>query len=85
MAEITKAKTNHWNNYLENIEGADIWTVNKYISNPVGDGGRTRIPMLKVKDDDGTTREVNTNEDKAKSLAKTFFPPKPAISTVPQD
>ena len=59
--------------------------MNKYISNPVGDGGRTRIPTLKVKDDEGTTREVNTNEDNAKSLATTFFPPKPAISTVPQN
>jgi Reverse transcriptase (RNA-dependent DNA polymerase) len=59
--------------------------VNKYISNPVGNGGRTRIPMLKVKDDNRTTREVNTNEDKAKSLAKAFFPPKPATSMVPQN
>ena len=84
-AEIAKAKTDHWNNYLENADGTDIWTVNRYLSNPIGDGGRTRVPTLKVKDDDGTTREVNTNEDKARSLAKAFFPPKPAISTVPQD
>ena len=84
-AEIVKAKTEHWNNFLENAEGNEVWMVNKYLSNPTGDGGQTRIPTLKVKDDSGNTIEVNTNEGKAKYLMKVFLPPKPSTSSVPQD
>jgi hypothetical protein len=85
VADIAKAKTDHWNNYLENADSTDIWTANKYLTNPVGDGGQSRIPILKVKGSFGLTREVNTNEGKAKILAEAFFPPKPVTSTVPQE
>lgn len=56
----------------------DIWTANKYLKSPVGDGGAPRIPKLKVKDDEGIVTEFNENEDKAKIFAKLFFPPPPA-------
>ena len=84
-AEIVKAKTDHWNNFLKNAEGNNIWTVSKYLFNPTGDGGWTRIPTLKVKGDNGNTIEVNTNKGKAKYLAKAFFLPKPTTFSVPQD
>ena len=83
-ADIAKAKIDHWNSFLEDAGEADIWMANKYLSSPVGDGGKTRIPMLKVKGSDGLTKEANTNKEKAKSLAEAFFPPKPAMSLVPQ-
>ena len=75
---IITAKRVHWSDYLENMMANEIWTANKYIKSPIGDGGAPRIPTLKVKNDDGTTTEVNDNEEKAKTFAKTFFPPPPA-------
>jgi Endonuclease-reverse transcriptase len=84
-ANIIKAKMDHWNSYLENADSSTIWTANKYITNPAGDGDQSRIPTLKVKGNDGFTREVNMNEGKAKVLAEVFFPPKPATSSVPQE
>jgi len=61
----------------------DIWTANKYISEPVSDGGKPRIPTLRVKAPNCNTREIYANEDKAKALVNSFFPKKPAELTVP--
>jgi hypothetical protein len=36
---IISAKRSHWEEYLENMMGTDIWIANKYLKNPVGDGG----------------------------------------------
>ena len=83
-ADIVKAKSDHWNDYLEFADSATIWTANKSLTNPIGDGGQSRIPTLKVKGSDNTIKEVNTNEGKAKALAEVFFPPKPLVSLVPQ-
>jgi len=83
-ADIAKAKIEHWSNFLENANTTDIWSVNKYLMNPPGNGGQTRIPMLKVKGNNGIPREVNTNKGKANILSEAFFPLKLAASTVPQ-
>ena len=69
---------------MENADAADIWSVNKYLMNPPGNRGQTRIPMLKVKGNDRIPREVNTNEEKANILSEVFFPLKLAATTVPQ-
>lgn len=50
--------------------------VNRYLSNPAGDGGRARIPTLKVKDEEGFTKEVNMNEGKAEAFSQSFLPTK---------
>jgi len=84
VTDIAKAKIDHWSDFLENTDAADIWSVNKYLMNPSGDGGQTRIPTLKVKGNDGIPREVNTNKGKANILSEAFFLLKPAASTVPQ-
>ena len=55
----------------------NIWTANKFIKEPAGDGGCPRIPILKIKDEQGTNVCVNDNGDKAKSFAKNFFPTPP--------
>lgn len=73
--EIIQAKRKHWTNYLEEMTASKIWTANKYIKEPIGDGGSPRIPTLKTKDEMGATVSVNSNEDKAKTFATTFFPP----------
>ena len=55
----------------------DIWTTNKYIKDPVGDGGMPRIPTIKTKDEAGSDVEINDNKEKAKMFTKAFFPDPP--------
>jgi ribonuclease HI/endonuclease/exonuclease/phosphatase family metal-dependent hydrolase len=76
---IVQAKRQHWTNYLEEITAADIWTANKFIKEPVGDGGCPRIPTLKAKNDLGDDISISNNNDKAKIFVKTFFPPPPPV------
>ena len=76
---IISAKRTHWEEYLEEMTTEDIWTANKYIKNPVGDGGVPRIPTIKTRDNNGNTLEINDNKDKANIFSKTFFPPPPAL------
>ncbi|KIJ98004.1 hypothetical protein K443DRAFT_104713, partial [Laccaria amethystina LaAM-08-1] len=60
---------------------------NRYLREPTGDGGKSRVPTLKVASEDtnGLLREVNTNEGKARALAHLFFPKKPDVSRVPEN
>jgi hypothetical protein len=74
---IISAKRTHWAEYLEEMTASDVWTANKYLKSPVGDGGTPRIPTIKVNNHEGRTVEVNDNDDKAKIFAKAFFPPPP--------
>jgi ribonuclease HI len=76
---IIHAKRSHWANYLEEMTASEIWTANKYIKEPVGDGGNPRIPTLKSKNAAGVESSISSNEGKAKVLAATFFPPPPAL------
>lgn len=76
---IIAAKRDHWTEYLEEMSANDIWTANKYLKSPVGDGGQPRIPTIKTRDEEGNTMEVNNNEDKAKVFAKAFFSPPPRL------
>lgn len=61
------------------MTAANIWSANKFIKEPAGDGGCPRIPTLKSRNEAGEEITTNNNEDKAKLLAKTFFPPSPPI------
>ena len=62
------------------MTSSDIWTANKFIKEPAGDGGCPGIPT-KSKDAQGAVTLINNNKDKAKFFAKTFFPPVPATTT----
>jgi hypothetical protein len=75
---IISAKRTHWSDYLEEMTADDIWTANKYLSNPVGDGGMPRIPTIRSRNPEGAEIAVNDNDDKAKIFAKIFFPEPPA-------
>jgi hypothetical protein len=75
--EITRAKEQHWANYLEEVTEDKLWMANKYLSEPSGNGGRTCIPTLKVTLSDGQIQETNSNEEKAKAISKSFFPENP--------
>jgi hypothetical protein len=71
---IVQAKQKHWTDYLEEATANDIWTVNCYIKEPAGDGGNLCIPTLKVNNPNGAIRDINTNDEKAKAFADSFFP-----------
>ena len=81
---IKATKKEHWVNWLEDAAGNDLWTANKYISNPAGDGGKMRIPTLHTKDSEGNDTLAITNEDKSKVFTKSLFPSPPMHSSVPQ-
>jgi hypothetical protein len=82
---IVAAKKKHWADFLEEASDRDLWTSNHYLKDPIGDGGKSRIPVLKVKEDDGTTREIASNNDKVEVFHKVFFPPKSADSSIPRN
>lgn len=83
--EILRVKAEHWKEFLEDAMEDELWIANRYITNPTGDGGKTRIPTLKYKNDDGTISEAITNEEKSDLFARTLFPEPPHTSSVPAD
>jgi len=82
---IIKAKCQHWMDYLEEAADHELWTANRYLREPTGDGGKTHIPTLKVRNERGIVREVNMNNEKAEISSKVFFPLKPGSSSIPED
>ncbi|OJA20650.1 hypothetical protein AZE42_13544 [Rhizopogon vesiculosus] len=83
--EITSTKKQHWIDWLEDLEGNDIWTANRYVTSEPSDGSRSRIPTLTVTHADGSITEASTNDEKSRLIAESFFPPPPAVDSVPQD
>ena len=73
---IHAAKTEHWIEWLETLDEEGVWTVNRMATGPASDGGRGRIPTLKVRDPvtKEVIREACTNEDKGKLFYQIFFP-----------
>ena len=73
MTALEKAKKDHWEDWLEDVDASNVWTAHKYAGAPPTDGGITRIPTLKCQVN-GQTVEVDTNEEKSKMLYEIFFP-----------
>jgi hypothetical protein len=81
------AKTEHWAVWLEGIDELSLWTASRLVTGPASDGGRSRVPMLQVKDPITKTvrqEEVN-NKSKGHMFFDTFFPPRPVVSMVNPD
>lgn len=74
---IKKTKLNHWLEWLDGIDARTIWTANKFVSAPASDGGKTRVPTLKIKNPNGPPSEASDNASKSKALYKAFFYPPP--------
>ncbi len=68
---IKKAKADHWQEWINHATGEDTWTIHRYMKANPTDYGCQRVPALKKPDRTTAT----TNDQKAKQLANTFFPP----------
>jgi hypothetical protein len=82
---IVTAKRQHWAAYLEDMNANNIWTANKYLKEPAGDSSNPRIPTLKTKNGNDEEVQTSDNSEKANIFAKTFFPPLPPDSSVPNN
>lgn len=82
---IQETKKQHWQDWLEDIKGNDIWTTNHYVTTPSTDGGKTRIPTLTKQNPDGTVTSATTNEEKSRMIAQALFPSPPLINNVTAD
>lgn len=82
---ICDAKLEHWLEWLEHIDASSIWIAHKFIDAAPSDGSRARIPTLKVKNADGTTRHVEDNAGKAEALHHQFFFAPPVHPLVPEN
>ena len=80
---IEKTKKDHWETWLLNAAERDIWTANKYTTDPPTDGGRTRMPTIVMTDPDGLPHRTTSNEEKTEALANSFFPLPPTSPTIP--
>ena len=73
---LEKAKKEHWEHWLEEVDSDNIWMAHMYTGSSPTDGGAARIPTLK-KQTNGQTENVNVNKEKSKLLYETFFPHPP--------
>jgi hypothetical protein len=60
----------------------EMWMANKYIKEPIGDGGNPRIPTLKTRNAAGADISVNNDDEKAKIFTSVFFPKPPPTENV---
>jgi Zn-finger protein len=77
-AAIQKAKTKHWNQWLEELDGQTVWNVGKMAKGTATDGGRTRVPnLISTKRGEEEETTARDNETKAQLLFEEFFPEPP--------
>ena len=81
--KVSEAKKEHWANWLEEATTKDVYTANKYISNPPSDYLNTRIPSLQMTTLNGDETMAIKNTEKSLTLTKTFFPPPPNETMIP--
>ena len=62
---IESTKKEHWENWLLNASERDMWTANKYATDPPTDGGKSRIPSLNYRGGDGTVLRTTSNTEKS--------------------
>jgi len=82
---MIRTKREDWSEWLLEAGTKDLWTANRYMRDPVGDGGQPQIPSLTVTDEYGEQVEITGNEEKARLFANAFFPSRLETSSVPRD
>ena len=50
---LQKTKRDHYNDWIESIDMKTIWDAHRFVSTPVSDGSKTRIPALKKTEANG--------------------------------
>jgi ribonuclease HI/exonuclease III len=82
---IKSTKENCWKKFLEEAQGNDIWTASKYVSGNPTDGGKSRIPSLRVTKQNGDHEIIQSNLEKSKAFCRGFFPPPPDSLEIDQN
>jgi hypothetical protein len=82
---VKEARSQHWEEWVESADHFSMWIVNKFVTASPSDGGSARIPTLKVKNADGSLREVADNAGKSKALYDSFFYPPPDETDIDPD
>ena len=80
---MEEAKGKHWEEFLEGADAHDLWIAHKYLSETPMTTGAARTPTLTEEDADGEEKRCATNEDKANTFHRQFFPPKPTAINLP--
>lgn len=75
IQSVKDARTQHWEEWIKSMDQFSMWILDKFVMASPTDGGSAKIPTLKVKHPDGTTREVADNVGKSKALYDSFFYP----------
>ena len=74
MIEIVK--TIHWEDFLQSVDDKTIWTAHQYTSGAPTDSGKSWVPTLNLgTQEDGSTSEAISNEEKANTFIATFSKP----------
>ena len=87
-AFIKKAKTEHWEEWLEGLDQVSIWQASRLVTSPATNTSKARIPTLQVKDPrtGRVTHKAIDNASKGQLLHEIFFPlPNPETPSVPQN
>jgi hypothetical protein len=79
---MTETRSQDWIDWLEVASQQDLYLANKYISSEPTDYSNARIPPLHMYTN-GLPDVADDNAKKVKALADSFFPPPPAVSSVP--
>ena len=74
---MKETRSQDWSDWLEAASQQDLYIANKYISNEPSDYSNAWVPTLQTTTNN-LPSSVEDNIDKAKALAKSFFPPAPS-------
>ncbi|KAF7337390.1 RNA-directed DNA polymerase from transposon X-element [Mycena sanguinolenta] len=73
-AKVRTARRQYWMEWLEGIDGGDVWTAGQLMKGSGSDGGRTRVPDLRRKKGNGETEVAATNSQKSRWMVEEFYP-----------
>jgi len=75
---MEKAKQTCWNEFIDQADGAGLWTAHKYLNSEISDGGATRVPTLTSTNQEGHSIQHAANDEKSRTFYNCFFP-KPTV------
>ncbi|KAJ2981722.1 hypothetical protein NUW54_g10834 [Trametes sanguinea] len=82
FAAVRAAKRDHWQAWIDSVDGKTIWDANRFLRRGPTDGGSARIPPIRATDVGGRPCVLNSNADKGAEFHRTFFLPSPDVKTL---